>query len=661
MQQICFRDGRIETEEAPAPSPLEGEVLVGIARSCLTAPFSIVSASGVVLETGAGVDELFVGERVACIAPEGTPQAALLSLPKDGVVPAPHEVGLDITAVSGYGAVALQGVRRAEPTLGECFVVAGLGLIGQLTAQLLKVSGCRVIGCDRNPDRIRLACKLGMDQGFVIGADSPAEAIHRITGDVGADGIIVTAGIPKDALSALLRMCRAGARVVIAGGATVDVPFLDEYRKECDISISVNGGPGLESQTPEGKAVDYPISYVRWTGSRNLKEFLALAADGSIRVEPLLGNVYPVDRAADAYEAAKSDSEVTSSVLLSYPGLSSEDLTAQKMSDPPVRKVQVKTVRVAVAGAGSFVKAMHLPNIGKQAALFTLRAVQSRTPDNAETTARKFGAEYSTTDFRRILDDNSIDAVFITTRHNLHAGMTMEALRAGRHVFVEKPLAVTAGEFGDIRRLFETAGESESPLLMTGFNRRFSPVIRRIRELTVNRANPMILNYRMNAGFIPFDHWVHTVEGGGRNIGEACHIYDLFTFLVDAGFQGVEAKSIQPSSDTFGSRDNFTATVAFAEGSLATLTYTALGSPDYPKEQLEVFCDGMVLVMDDYKTLTCYGIGDDSISGPVNKGHSEELMAFAGALLNGGPWPIPLWQQYQAMDIAFEVERLLGG
>jgi predicted dehydrogenase len=290
-----------------------------------------------------------------------------------------------------------------------------------------------------------------------------------------------------------------------------------------------------------------------------------------------------------------------------------------------------------------------------------LEAVVNRTGHSAQSVAQQFGARYATTDVEAVLGDPAVDALLIATRHDSHAHLALAGLRAGKHVLVEKPLALAEHDLERIEEIFAAAGSCADRILLAGFNRRFSPHSRRLRELTRGRREPMILNYRMNAGYVPLDHWVHGDEGGGRNIGEACHVYDLFTYLTDSQVTRVTALPIRPQGGYYSPRDNFVATLAFADGSVATLTYTALGSSRFPKERLEVFVDGNVFVLDEYKSLAVHGAKAAGLKTRLaEKGHKEELLAFAQAIREGGEWPLPLWQQLQATRISFQVEALLG-
>jgi len=349
--------------------------------------------------------------------------------------------------------------------------------------------------------------------------------------------------------------------------------------------------------------------------------------------------------------------------LLSYPEDATAAPTTRVIPNPKPRLARAGAVRIALVGAGGFAKGMHLPNLQALGSLCHLQAVISRSGDNAVATARRWGAQYAGTEYQQVLDDPDVDAVIITTRHNLHAKMALEALHAGKHVLLEKPLALTASELDDIEQFFVFAGSrSATPILLTGFNRRFSAHARRAHEWVVRRTNPMLLTYRMNAGYLPLDHWTHSSEGGGRNLGEACHIYDLFTYLTGARIERVQAAAIRPATGYYRSQDNFSTSLSFDDGSVATLTYTALGSKDYSKERLEMFVDGKAIALDDYKSLTVTGGEGQAVRTRLpEKGQREELEAFAKAIQNGGEWPIQFWEQAQATRIALEVEDALNG
>jgi predicted dehydrogenase len=485
------------------------------------------------------------------------------------------------------------------------------------------------------------------------GGDIPQVA--RLTDGVGADGVIITAATSSDAVvSNAFRMCRKKGRVVLVGDVGLNLDRADFFEKELDFFISTSYGPGRYHRAYEEEGLDYPVGYVRWTENRNMAEYLRLLAEGKLNLKPLVSATYTLEQAADAYAALESHADRPLMVLLSYLRPVSERLVRQVIQ-PGARAAVPGAVRIAVVGAGSFARDVHLPNLKKMPDQYYLKMVMSRGGDSAMAAARRFGAASATTDYQQVLSDPDIQAVLITTRHNLHTGMTLNALRAGKHVLVEKPLALTRPELEQIQSFY---AKTDTPILLTGFNRRFSRYAQQIRALIQDRHNPMILNYRMNAGYLPPDHWVYSEEGGGRNLGEACHIYDLLTYLTNSRVAEVWAFTIHPRSPYYTAQDNFTAILTFEDGSLAALTYTALGSTDYPKEYLEVFVEGKVIVLNDYRTLTTAGVKIKGISTPVaDKGHREELVAFARAIQQGGDWPIPLWQQIQATEIALRVEE----
>lgn len=345
--------------------------------------------------------------------------------------------------------------------------------------------------------------------------------------------------------------------------------------------------------------------------------------------------------------------------MLSYPQPKQELLDiVRTIPNPSAKQSHSNRIRIAVIGAGSFAKSMHLPNLQSLSDHYHIQAIVSRTGHNAINTAKQFAANYATTDYQVVLNDPEVDAVLIATRHNLHAEMTLKALNAGKHVFVEKPLALNQKELDAVIAFYAKRQDEQTPMLLTGFNRRFSPHIRRIKEIVDGRSNPMIINYQMNANYVPLDHWVHNREGGGRNIGEACHLYDLFTYIADSKLADINMRTIKPKTAYYSTNDNFIALITFEDGSVATLTYTSLGTSQHPKEHMMIFVDGKVLVLDDYKKLNIFGIKQNKmVSKAINKGQKKELAAFAAAIKNDGEWPIPLWQQAQAMEIAFKVEK----
>lgn len=708
MKQILIQKGKTYIEDVPAPKVESGTVLVAVSHSCISVGTELsgiksgakplwkkaleqpdkvkqvitmaltdgvaktrnlvesalaaelptgYSLAGTVIEVGDGIHDLRSGDRVACAGAQCAHHAEVVRVPRNLVVSVPKDLGFAEASTVTLGAIAMQGVRRLQPTLGESFVVIGLGILGQLTVQFLKTNGCRVIGADLDGDRVVLATTLGMDMGL-DGEANQVDQVSRLTAGIGADGVIVTAATASsEVMSTAFQMCRKKGRVVLVGDVGLDINRADIYVKELDFFISTSYGPGRYDQTYEEHGFDYPVSYVRWTENRNMAEYLRLVSEGRVNVKSLISAVYPLEEAPKAYIDLQQPGAKPLIALLSYPQ-SQTNLARRVDVAPHTGKAATGKIRIAVVGAGGFARSTHLPNLQKMSDSYEILAICSRTGQNAKSTAKQFQAGYAATDYDQILADQDVDAVLIATRHDMHADMTLQALNAGKHVLVEKPLALNLAELNAIQAYY--TDNPDGPVLLTGFNRRFSPHIQRIMQITDKRTNPMIINYRMNAGYLPPDHWVHGVEGGGRNIGEACHIYDLFTFLTNARVTKVSAQSIRPKTEFYCSRDNFICTAAFEDGSLATLTYTALGAKDYPKEKMEVYVDGQVLVMKDYKSVEVVGSRKKGVTTKVmDKGLEKELQLFALAIKGKAPWPNPLWQQLQAMEMAFEVENNL--
>ncbi len=710
VKQVLIKQGTAVVEEIPAPQVEAGRVLVKVQRSCisigtemsgvvssglplwkraLTQPENVkkglqmikekginstrelinaklsagqptgYSAAGIVIAVGEGINDIRPGDRVACAGAQCAFHAEYISVPRNLLVPVPDKLDMDEASTVTLGAIAMQGLRRAMPTLGETFVVIGLGILGQLTVQMLKANGCQVIGSDIDTSRIDMAKEFGMDIGIGPGEGEQIDNVFRLTGGIGADGVIITAATPSnEVISTAFKMCRKKGRVVLVGAVGLDINRDDIYQKELDFFISTSYGPGRYDNKYEEQGLEYPVAYVRWTENRNMAEYLRLISDGKIQIKPMIESIYEIDRAAEAYERLKSGNDKPLMVLLSYPETNDKP-EANRISTPIINKTQNGLLNLALIGAGGFSVGMHLPNLKQLPNDYSLYTVVDRLGHVAKATAEQFGVQYSSTDYEQVLSDPKVDAILIATRHNLHAQMLLQALEAGKHVLVEKPLALTTEELEQIKAFYQD-NNKPLPLLLTGFNRRFSPYARRIKELIKKRSNPMIINYRMNAGYLPMDHWGNGDEGGGRNRGEGCHIYDLFTYFTDSKVVTINAQSIKPCTSYYAYFDNFVASMTFEDGSLATLTYTAMGNSAYPKEQMEVYYDGKVIAMNDYNSLNIYGASGQNLTTKIqDKGHLEELKQFACCIKEGTDWPSPLWQQVQATEIANKVEMLL--
>ena len=610
------------------------------------------SASGVVVAVGAGVGDLAAGDRVACSGAGYANHAEMMVVPRNLVARVPDGVALEAAATVTLGAIALHGVRRAEPTLGETFVVVGLGAVGQLTAQLLRLNGCRVLVSDLDPRRVELATSLG-----ATAVD--AGAVRLRTGGVGADGVIVTAASTSDEIvSQALRMCRPKGRVVLVGDVGLHLRREDLYADELELRMSTSTGPGRYDPTYEEEGVDYPIGYVRWTENRNMQAVLDLLAGSQLDVGPLLSGPWDITDAAGAFASLNADPKPIL-VLLRATGGAGAPVTVVTATPASTRVVSGRPIRIAVVGVGAFARAVHLPNLASLKDDYEIHAVVAQHGTTAVEAQRAFGARRAATDVDEVLADSDVDAVLVATRHDLHAGITLRALDAGKHVLVEKPPAIAAGQVAQLRAWFEH--HPEPPVFLTGYNRRFSPLALRLHEWLARRSAPAMLHYQMNAGFVPGSHWVHGPEGGGRNVGEACHVYDLFRYLLGSAHASVSATPLHPPAGPYRTDDNFVATLGFADGSVAALTYTALGAPEHPKERLTVHSDGRTAVLDDYRALDLGGTSSPVALGRPDKGHRAELQAFADAVRGRRPWPISLDEQLGAVDAALAVDAFLPG
>ncbi|KTD24331.1 oxidoreductase [Legionella lansingensis] len=709
MKQVLIHKGNAIIRDVPAPQVGPGEVLVKVHTSCLSVgtemsgirqsavplwkkalkqPEKVAatlklassmglqrtlslleekreaayptgySATGIVVNVGADIHDIAIGDRVACAGAQCAHHAEFIRVPRNLCASLPESLSWESASTVTLGAIALQGIRRAEPTLGENFAVIGLGILGQLTVQLLKANGCRTIGIDIDSERIALALSLGMDLGLNPNEGDNIEQVQRVTDGLGVDGVIITAATPSDAVvSTAFKLCRKKGRVVLVGDVGLHLNRADFYVKEIDFLISSSYGPGRYDHRYEEQGLDYPVAYVRWTENRNMNEYLRLLAEKRIQVDRLISARYPISEASKAYASLNDAAIKPMMVLLTYPEDSKPIHTVHLK--PAAKPTQGK-IRVAVLGAGAFARSAHLPNLQSMSERFIIQAIVTRTGHNATAAAKQFGASYCSTDFDEVLSDPDVDAVIIATRHHQHGSMALAALQAGKHVLVEKPLALTIEELIALDEFINATNDKPKPILLTGYNRRFSPYARRMAELLQGRSAPFIVNYRMNAGYIPLDNWVHGPEGGGRNLGEACHIYDLFTYLTNAEVISVTAQSIMPKSHHYGRHDNFIATMTFNDGSVASLTYTALGAKDFPKETADLYVDGKLMVLSDYKSLEVHGIKGKSLkTSAQEKGLREELISFADAI-NNGSWPIPWWQQLQSAKIALLVEEQIA-
>lgn len=623
------------------------------------------SCSGVVIQVGRGIDDIRPGDMVACAGSGRANHAEIVSVPRNLVVKVPDGCNPRDAATVTLGAIAMQGVRRADPRLGEVVAVIGLGLIGQITVQLLKASGCRVLGIDPDARRVNLAEKLGMDVGLLPSEVDVSTEVLNVTDGHGVDASVITAASQSDEIvQQAMQITRRKGKVVVVGAVGLGLKRSPFYEKEIDLLISCSYGPGRYDKRYEERGIDYPYAYVRWTENRNMAGYLRLVADGDVDVKTIIEREYPVQDAPRAYEELKTSPEKPLGVLLSYGPHETarpEKMTTRVVLNPdkPVgRKIKIKIniktkekINVALVGAGGFARDVHLPNLRELSDLYQLRAVVSRTGSTARNTGELFGAEYVTTDYDDVLSDPEVDVVLISTRHNLHAAQTIRAAEAGKAVFLEKPMALNRDELG---RMVEVLSKTGVPF-MVGFNRRFSPAARRAKELLAGHHGPLMVLYRVNAGYIPLDHWVHTEEGGGRIRGEACHMFDLFQYMVEpAGVVEVVSGSVTPGVEHFSASDNVSVLVKYDDGSMATLFYTAMGDSGPGKERVEIYADRKVLLIDDFRELRVYGTSAQGWKSAVqDKGHVEELRAFARHVRGESGPPIALEKMAETTEVGF--------
>ncbi len=423
-----------------------------------------------------------------------------------------------------------------------------------------------------------------------------------------------------------------------------------------DFIISTSYGPGRYDPMYEEEGIDYPYAYVRWTENRNMEEYLRLVSNNKIDLDTLIEKVYEIDKADKAYEELKNGENKPLMILLKYSEEMPDKIERTVYVNKEIEKKDGK-INIAIVGAGGFAKGMHLPNLQKLKDTYNIYSVMSRTGTNAKAIAAQYEASYATTDYNDIINDPNVDMIMICTRHNLHAEMAIEAMKKGKAVFVEKPMALNEYELEKVLRTIE---ETKVPYT-AGFNRRFSKYAVEVKKHIKDRLNPIIVNYQMNAGYIPLDFWVHTKEGGGRIIGEGCHIFDLFNYFTDSEVATVSVDSISAKTDNISHRDNVVVTLKYKDGSICTLTYTSLGNNSYSKEFCEVYCDGKIIIIDDYKKINGYGVKVENIqSSSSDKGQYEEILEFSKAIKSGENYSIPVWQLEQASKVSYLVEMELN-
>lgn len=567
------------------------------------------SSAGEVIEVGRSVRGFSVGDRVACAGFGFASHAEIIAVPEEMCVKLPvaalggEALSYEEASFIMLGGIALQGIRCAELTFGERVVVVGLGLIGLLLIQIGKAYGCTVIGIDIDPEKVAVARSLGCDSGLVLGRDSVEQTVLNLTSGHGADAVILTAAT-KDNAPILLaeQITRKRGRIILVGVSDLSLTRKAFWDKELTFTVSKASGPSVHgASTPSF----LPLELVRWTESRNLQEFVRLLSIGSVKVRQLITHRFTIHDTSRAYDMILDGSERYIGVVIQYPNdvVADRTVALPRPHGGPTKSSLIKNNRssIGVIGAGMFTKNVLLPAAVKVPGV-RLIGIAAKTGVSSRHVGNKFGFEFVTTDAQSILNDARIGSVLITTRHDLHADLVIEALTAGKNVFVEKPLCITNEQLG---RIMDThANSSGSSLIMVGFNRRYSPLAVRFRDSFARRRCPMQIHYRVNAGFIPLDHWTQNpVIGGGRIIGEACHFIDLIQFITSEDPVEVFASSIGGNTGKYSPEDNVELIIKFSRGSLGTITYSALGSKAFSRERVEAYCDELVAVLEDFKSL----------------------------------------------------------
>lgn len=614
---------------------------------------------GTVLEVGAGVSGFSAGDRVA----SNGKHAEVVSVPSNLCARIPDAVGDEAAAFTVIGAIALQGIRLVQPALGEAVVVTGLGLIGLVTVQLLRANGCRVLGIDMDPGKLAQAREFGAETVDISRGEDPVQAAMRFSRGRGVDAVLITASTKSsEPVHQAAQMSRKRGRIVLVGVTGLELSRADFFEKELSFQVSCSYGPGRYDPLYEEKGQDYPVGFVRWTEQRNFEAVLDMLALGRLDTSALVTHRFPIAGAGDAYRIV-GGAEPSLGIVLEYPdvasvqdsemrsrtvSISSGGQTSGKAAERPV---------IGFIGAGNYATQVLIPAFARTPA--ELKSIASAAGISGVHAAKKYHIAETTTDSAALLADPGIDAVVITTRHNSHADFVCRALDAGKHVFVEKPLALTREELAQIVTAYNEAhGRGDTPILMVGFNRRFSPLVVKIRELLAGVSEPCTFVMTVNAGAIPADHWTQDRSvGGGRIIGEGCHFIDLLRHLADAPVTSLQATMMGQVPGMAIREDKATLTLAFEDGSFGTVHYLANGHKSFPKERLEVFCAGRILQLDNFRRLRGYGWpGFSKVNlWRQDKGNRACVAAFVDAVAGAKPSPVPFAQLEEVTRLTFDV------
>jgi predicted dehydrogenase/threonine dehydrogenase-like Zn-dependent dehydrogenase len=615
---------------------------------------------GEIVQVGPGVNGFAVGDRVA----SNGRHAEFVAVAANLCARVNDEVSDEAAAFTVLGSIALQGVRLVKPTLGECVAVTGLGLVGLVTAQLLRANGCRVIGFDIDAEKLRVARQLGFETVDVSAGEDPVAAAQRFSRGRGMDAVLITASThSNEPVRQAAIMSRKRGRIVLVGVAGLELSRAAFFEKELSFQVSCSYGPGRYDPDYEEKGRDYPVGYVRWTVQRNFEAVLDMMADSRLDLAPLISHKFEIADAERAYQLIASNAP-SLGVLIQYPKESHAETNCQHSPQTLriARTSRIGPVTVGFVGAGNYASGTLIPAFRETRA--RLKTVSSATGVSGMHAARKHEIEFCSTDSAEMLADADIDAVVVSTRHSTHAQWVRDAIAAGKHVFVEKPLAMTLGELDAIGEAYrDRASITAPPILMVGFNRRFAPHVKRVRLLLQGVTGPHSFVMTINAGAIPNAHWTQDPEvGGGRIIGEACHFIDLLRFLADSPIASYRVMAMQAGPSAAKIPDTVTIALEFATGSIGTIHYFANGHTALPKERLEVFSQGRVLQLDNFRKLKGFGWPNFRRMNlwRMDKGNRACAAAFVDAIANGGESPIPFNELMEVSRVTVEASEALA-
>jgi len=686
MKQIIFKDGSANLIDVPTPVVLSKSILIKVVNSCISAgtelssmigtkdglikralkqPEKIIKASaylkdegliktidmikskknivessgysvsGIVIGIGDEVDGFKIGDPVAA-AGENAVHAEFVEVPKNLVVKVPKNLDLSLASTVALGSIALHAVRRADVKLGEFIAVYGVGLIGQIITKLLTLNGARVFSLDINNSNLDLANSMGAERIFNVKDSSLKNTINSLTNNNGVDKLIFAASTVEDsALSNAFSLIRKKGKLVMVGTWGDKLNRRDIYNKEIDFSISTSYGLGRYDSNYEQKGIDYPYHLVRWTQNRNMEEYLRLLKNNSL-LDNLSKKTYHIKNVEKAFESISSNKS-SNITFLEYNKIDIiEDQFKLKKNEnllisPKIKKINSDKIRVGIIGAGSFVSQVHLPNLKKMNETFDIISICNKTGLSAKLIADKFSVKNFTSNSEEIFNNPNIDLVMICTRHNLHGDLVLKGLESGKNIFVEKPLCTKNHELQKIKEFFKN--NQDPPFLMVGYNRRYSPFAVEIKKQLNKRNNPLIINYQMNADYLPNDHWVYDEDNGGRIIGEACHIIDLCSFFINSPIKSVNTNAL--SDDYSLGSDDINISIAYDDGSMGIINYFTNASSQLSKERFEIHFDGKSILVDDYKKIQTYGLKIKRMNYKTpEKGLTQELEYIKSCLID---------------------------